>query len=103
MNTVVLKIYGADNTVSYISRPIGERGEGFSETMELCNAWVFDGIPCVSDYFFEPGTTIAASVVSVDNDTGKIIDESGRESVVSNELNLRHQVGSIHRITITSN
>ncbi len=58
---VILKVYGADNTVSYISRPEGEGGGGSSETTELYNAWVFDVVPCVSDYLFEPGTSITAS------------------------------------------
>lgn len=39
---VILKVCGADNTVSDISRPEGEGGGGFSETTELYNAWVFD-------------------------------------------------------------
>ncbi|KNH10839.1 hypothetical protein ACS79_20330 [Vibrio lentus] len=96
---VILKVYGADNTVSYISRPEGEGGGGSSETTELYNAWVFDVVPCVSDYLFEPGTSITASEVKIDKSTGRIIDESGRESVLSNESNPRHQIGKMRRFS----
>ncbi len=94
---VILKIYGTDNTIFYISRPEREGGGGFSETSDLYNAWIFDEAPCVSDYLFEPGTTITASEVKIDKSTGRIIAESGKESVISSDSNPRHQIGKIRQ------